>query len=470
FPAEKDRIDYYVVYNSYEVISDSRFCNPKDCLIPPGREMEIKYLESSIPPMPLGPPTGYEYETEIAFQTDYEYYVNNGSSTTTVVQDIESIFSGVNIAYKRDVDITWVIGDIIISTASGAPFYEWMLSSSTLLNTFRTDWRNNHTDIPRDVAHMMCGRSFSDAPTIGLAWVRSVCDGVINGYGYAIVSTNFTANYKNRVTLSAHEIGHNYGCNGHCDGSGDCHIMCSALGGCNGVGSPNFGAWAITQITNYADGETCHDLVPATSIVKVSTNLFVDGIQVEADPPDVNGKSEGEIPFNLEYLDGVQLTLTAPLEHQYLIYLYRFDHWVLDGANQPDGQADLTLNADFIEAKAVYGSATAFEIKSSPINGVPITVDPGDLDNVIVGPTPLPLVYFIYTNVTAEAPRTHGTYQFYRWILNGVEQPILQTDVSFSVPVYSTPNLKAVYYPRFLFNGFPHYSPFSSTPIRTRCP
>jgi hypothetical protein len=58
--------------------------------------------------------------------------------------------------------------------------------------------------------------------------------------------------------LTAHEIGHNWNAS-HCDGDGDCHIMCSAINGCNGIGLPNFGYRAVNEITAHRDSRTCLD-------------------------------------------------------------------------------------------------------------------------------------------------------------------------------------------------------------------
>jgi len=57
--------------------------------------------------------------------------------------------------------------------------------------------------------------------------------------------------------LTAHEMGHNFSA-GHCDGNGDCHIMCSGINGCNGLGNPAFfGAPSANKIANYAAGRPC---------------------------------------------------------------------------------------------------------------------------------------------------------------------------------------------------------------------
>ena len=62
-----------------------------------------------------------------------------------------------------------------------------------------------------------------------------------------------------RSALTAHEMGHNWSAQ-HCDGDGDCHIMCSTLGGCNGLGSPaKVGGAAVSSITSYKSSRPCLD-------------------------------------------------------------------------------------------------------------------------------------------------------------------------------------------------------------------
>jgi hypothetical protein len=59
-----------------------------------------------------------------------------------------------------------------------------------------------------------------------------------------------------RVALTAHEVGHNWNAR-HCDDVSPCNVMCSSLGGCDGIGLPNFEPLAISAITSYANTRTC---------------------------------------------------------------------------------------------------------------------------------------------------------------------------------------------------------------------
>ena len=69
------------------------------------------------------------------------------------------------------------------------------------------------------------------------------------------VTTIFTTNFDLRVTLTSHELGHNWNAR-HCNGDLDCGIMCSIISGCNGIGD-QFGSTSIAVISSYRDALSC---------------------------------------------------------------------------------------------------------------------------------------------------------------------------------------------------------------------
>ena len=79
----------------------------------------------------------------------------------------------------------------------------------------------------------------------------------------------------------AHEMGHNWGL-GHCDGDGDCHIMCSGYGGCNG--SPNyFGDTKAAKIHSWSYSKSCIDDTPNPFDIQVPPRAFADAATIERD-------------------------------------------------------------------------------------------------------------------------------------------------------------------------------------------
>lgn len=226
---------------------------------------------------------------DVAFDADFQFYQINGSSVAKTLHDIERIMDTVELVYERDTLIAYEVTVIIVRTSSGANPYT-SNNPETLLNQFRTHWNNNHDDIPRDIAHLMTGRNLSGS-VIGIAWLQVICASKTSGRGYGLSQSRFTSSHNFRAALTAHELGHNWAA-GHCSGS-SCHIMCTGLGGCGGIGSPNFGTSAKGQIVSYRNTRRClSDLADPVSLpffetfetTTLDTNrwTFANGIEVNA--------------------------------------------------------------------------------------------------------------------------------------------------------------------------------------------
>jgi len=190
--------------------------------------------------------------TEMATDADFEFYGLNGSSETNTINDIDNVIARVSAVYENQCNVTFLIPHYNIWTTSNDPYTS--SDPGTRLEQFRNWWQGNMGGVHRDLAHLFTGINVNGS-VIGIAWLSAVCTS--NGYG--MVQSRFTTGMNSRGALSAHEIGHNFSA-GHCDGSGDCHIMCSGLGGCNGLGNPAFfGVASANKITNYAAGRPCLD-------------------------------------------------------------------------------------------------------------------------------------------------------------------------------------------------------------------
>lgn len=205
---------------------------------------------------------------EIAFDADYEFFQKNGNSVTQTVNDIENVFSSVEFIYERDVSITFEISAIVIRSSVSDPYTSNV--ADELLCEFRSTWNSDPEDgIKRDVAQLFTGKSLVGS-TIGLAWAGVVCSGngiacgAFGNSSYSLVESKyFGGSFNERVSLSCHEIGHNLSAS-HCNGDGDCHIMCSSNGGCNGIGGSNlkFGAAAVASITSHLNSIACDQILP----------------------------------------------------------------------------------------------------------------------------------------------------------------------------------------------------------------
>ena len=221
-----------------------------------------------------GIPEGSGELTEIAFDTDVQFWQQNNSSVSDTVCDIESIMNDVGRIYQNQQGICYVISGIIVRTGpTGSDPYS-SSNPNTLLCQFRTFW-NSSVTINRNVAHLMVGRNMTGF--IGLAWVGVICNrtgtacgGVTDNLGYGFSESMWQGNntpWINRVELTAHELGHNWGAchcnNGNANPPGctngtpdtDCGIMWSVNGG--GVSSSTFGTRSTNAIQAHLSTRTC---------------------------------------------------------------------------------------------------------------------------------------------------------------------------------------------------------------------
>jgi len=210
------------------------------------------------------------YLAEIACDADFEYFsVKNGASLILTVNDIESILNQVEFIYNRDVQINYEVSTIVVRTNSSDPYTS--SNPDTLLCEFRNTWNSApEVSIQREIAHLFTGKNV-DGTILGVGFIGVVCNqagnscGGFGNLGYSFVESKAGGlSFNSRIALSAHELGHNWGAF-HCDGQGDCHIMCASLGQCDGIGGANlkFGAPEQADILDYRNSVTC-DLVLAS--------------------------------------------------------------------------------------------------------------------------------------------------------------------------------------------------------------
>lgn len=207
------------------------------------------------------------HKAEIAFDTDVEYVSAVGAAN--VDADIAAVMIIVDFIYRRDCGITYEITQTIVRTAVFAPYTS--TDAVTLRDAFRDEWNANNGAIPRDVAHLMTGKEL-DFEIIGIAYF----DGICTTSAYALSQTLFSTNLAERVTLTAHELGHNWNAQ-HCDSSAspgfpqactlpvaNCSIMCHQLGGCPDSITLRFEPCSAQTIMNYRNTLTC--LGPAGAV------------------------------------------------------------------------------------------------------------------------------------------------------------------------------------------------------------
>jgi hypothetical protein len=199
---------------------------------------------------------------ELACETDHEYFLLNFSSVAVTIDDIERVVNLTNVMYERDAQISHEIGTVVVRTSASDPYVGQDMNARLL--EFGATWgAPPESGIFRDVAHMFSGFSYPDS-LLGLAWVGVVCNPP-NDRNYAVSWTRFTTAINWRVALTAHELGHQWNAS-HCneDGPDNCHVMCSNLNGCGGIGGANlrFDARAISEIRAWVESRSCDSPMP----------------------------------------------------------------------------------------------------------------------------------------------------------------------------------------------------------------
>jgi hypothetical protein len=154
---------------------------------------------------------------EIATESDFEY-TNALGGASQANSDILSIMNSISAIFERDIGVkftvifqhAWTTPDPFGSNPSGA---------GAVLNAFTTYWSTtNPPTAPHDVSHLWTGKTLTDAN--GVAWLGVVCASPAKAFGISDRET--IAPF--RVTIPAHEIGHNFNAN-HAD-SGTGHAEC----------------------------------------------------------------------------------------------------------------------------------------------------------------------------------------------------------------------------------------------------
>lgn len=209
------------------------------------------------------------YICEIACDADFEYFQKNSNSVASTVSDIENLLASVTTIYESNVGITYEITTIVVRSTSDDPYTT--NNPGDLLCEFRSTWNTApETSITRDVAHLFTGKALTDG-ILGIAWLGGMCNangnvcGSFGNRAYSLVeSKSFGLNFNQRTALSSHELGHNWNAQ-HCDAQSPCHIMCSGLGGCDGIAGSNlkFGPSEQNQIIAYRNSVSCDPLLPS---------------------------------------------------------------------------------------------------------------------------------------------------------------------------------------------------------------
>jgi len=153
---------------------------------------------------------------ELATESDLEY-TNALGGASQANSDILSIMNSINAIYERDIGLTFTVTYQHAWTTAD-PFGANPSSAATVLTNFTNNWNQNPPTPSHDVSHLWTGKRLTDAN--GVAWQGVVCANPTHAYG---ISDRETIS-PFRVTIPAHELGHNFNAS-HAD-SGTGHPEC----------------------------------------------------------------------------------------------------------------------------------------------------------------------------------------------------------------------------------------------------
>ncbi|MCU0287817.1 MAG: C25 family cysteine peptidase, partial [Acidobacteria bacterium] len=146
-----------------------------------------------------------------------------------------------------------------------------------------------------------------------------------------------------------------------------------------------------------------------TQTVKIQSDPGF-GIPITVSQSDVNGNGDGTTFFTRTYPSGTVVTFTAPAA----FYGSNFLKWMVDGVIVENTSIQLTMD-QYHQATVFYLDEKTLDVKSYPVNGVPITVTPSDN----TGNTNFSRYYNTGAEVTLTAPTGFNGRNFVRWRVDG---------------------------------------------------
>ena len=218
----------------------------------PSLRVEAGELDTTSPP-PLHRSSAPQF-AELAVDADYEYFLLKGNVARTQIA-METRIAAVSFVYEADFDMSWVISESIVRTdPNDDPYADYGCNYSILAGLVADHWRYEQARKHRDAVHL-----FSDKWNVGLFGAAT---GYVCSCGAAAASRENLSFELIRTILVAHELGHVMGA-GHCNGNGDCFIMCGGVGGCDGP-LLDFGFQAEMDIGSTIASAACITEVPTT--------------------------------------------------------------------------------------------------------------------------------------------------------------------------------------------------------------
>jgi len=213
---------------------------------------------------------------EIAADADFEFFSLNGSSVDDTVHDIEALLNSVEGLFDDDpVAIGYELTAVVVRTASADP-YGAESNPGTILTAMEGVWSAPpESAIPRDVTHLFTGVVLAGA-LVGTSNLSEICTAEAVG----LSRSRFSPNWAQRVALTAHELGHNWSAS-HCDGDSPCRVLCSTIGGCDGLSPLAFEPLSADAIVDYRNSRSCLSTRPPAVALPILDEFTASAIDPE---------------------------------------------------------------------------------------------------------------------------------------------------------------------------------------------
>ena len=151
---------------------------------------------------------------QLAIDTDWEYTERIfGGDTSAAAVYATTLAGAISEIFVENVNVRFQVSFLRVWSADEDPYDP--NSGTDMLDQFRNEWTSNMTEVPRNIAHILSGRT--NLPYGGVAWLSVLCNqdwgyavsGYLNGFFPYPLEDHHGDNWD--LVVMAHELGHNFG-------------------------------------------------------------------------------------------------------------------------------------------------------------------------------------------------------------------------------------------------------------------